>query len=283
MAELKKNIGFIGAGNMAEAIINGLLQSGVSRPEHLVASDVSASRCAYMAEKYGVQIGEDNISIFNRCEVIVLAVKPQHMNEVLEGLAKASNYGVMERKIVVSIAAGVPLQRLERYLYAPIDEKVRSKLPIVRVMPNTPALVQAGMAGMAGNRYAKKKDLKTVRAVLEAIGKVIEFDEAGLDAVTALSGSGPAYIFYLVESLVAAGTSLGLTESDSLTLTLETIKGAVKLMEETGEPADLLRKKVTSPGGTTEAAFKVLEGNSVKEIIVEALQAAAKRSVELSK
>jgi pyrroline-5-carboxylate reductase len=283
MAKLNKTIGFIGAGNMAEAIINGLLQSGVSRPEHLVASDVSASRCAYMAEKYGVQIGEDNISIFNRCEVIVLAVKPQHMNEVLEGLAKASNYGVMERKIVVSIAAGVPLQRLERYLYAPIDEKVRSKLPIVRVMPNTPALVQAGMAGMAGNRYAKKEDLKTVRAVLEAIGKVIEFDEAGLDAVTALSGSGPAYIFYFVESLVAAGTSLGLTESDSLTLTLETIKGAVKLMEETGEPADLLRKKVTSPGGTTEAAFKVLEGNSVKEIIVEALQAAANRSVELSK
>lgn len=283
MPELNSYIGFIGAGNMAEAIINGLLQSGVSRPEHLVASDVSASRCAYMAEKYGVQIGEDNISIFNRCEVIVLAVKPQHMNEVLEGLAKASNYGVMERKIVVSIAAGVPLQRLERYLYAPIDEKVRSKLPIVRVMPNTPALVQAGMAGMAGNRYAKKEDLKTVRAVLEAIGKVIEFDEAGLDAVTALSGSGPAYIFYFVESLVAAGTSLGLTESDSLTLTLETIKGAVKLMEETGEPADLLRKKVTSPGGTTEAAFKVLEGNSVKEIIVEALQAAAKRSVELSK
>jgi len=213
----------------------------------------------------------------------VLAVKPQHMNEVLEGIARDSNYAVTERKVVVSIAAGVPLQRIERYLYASIDEKVRSRLPIVRVMPNTPALVQAGMAGMAGNRYAKKEDLKTVRAVLEAIGKVIEFDEAGLDAVTALSGSGPAYIFYFVESLVAAGTSLGLTESDSLTLTLETIKGAVKLMEETGEPADLLRKKVTSPGGTTEAAFKVLEGNRVKEIIVEALQAAANRSVELSK
>lgn len=283
MPELNSYIGFIGAGNMAEAIINGLLKSGVSRPEHLVASDVSASRCAYMAEKYGVQIGENNISVFNRCEIIVLAVKPQHMNEVLEGIARDSNYAVTERKVVVSIAAGVPLPRIERYLYASIDEKVRSQLPIVRVMPNTPALVQAGMAGMAGNRYAKKEDLKTVRAVLEAIGRVIEFDEAGLDAVTALSGSGPAYIFYFVESLVAAGTSLGLTESDSLTLTLETIKGAVKLMEETGEPADLLRKKVTSPGGTTEAAFKVLEGNSVKEIIVKALQAAAHRSVELSK
>ncbi|MFH1674436.1 MAG: pyrroline-5-carboxylate reductase [Pseudomonadota bacterium] len=283
MPELNSYIGFIGAGNMAEAIINGLLQSGVSRPEHLVASDVSTSRCTYMAERYGIQIAEDNVAIFNRCEVIVLAVKPQHMNEVLEGIAKDSNYAVMKRKIVISIAAGVPLQRLERYLYAPIDEQVRSQLPIVRVMPNTPALVRAGMAGMAGNRYAKKEDLKTVRTVLEAIGKVIEFDETSLDAVTALSGSGPAYIFYFVESLVTSGKSLGLTEPDSLILTLETIKGAVKLMEDTGESADLLRKKVTSPGGTTEAAFKVLEGNRVKEIIVEALQAAANRSVELSK
>jgi pyrroline-5-carboxylate reductase len=149
-------------------------------------------------------------------------------------------------------------------------------------MPNTPALVRAGIAGMAGNRYAKKGDLKIVRTVLEAIGKVIEFDEADLDAVTALSGSGPAYLFYFVESLVAAGESLGLTESDSLTLALETIKGAVKLMEETREPVVLLRKKVTSPGGTTEAAFRVLEGHSIKAIIIEALQAAANHSRELS-
>ncbi len=283
MPELNSNIGFIGAGNMAEAIINGLLQSGVSRPEHLIASDVSVSRCAYMAERYGVQIGENNVSVFNRCEIIVLAVKPQHMNEVLEGIARDSNYAVTDRKVVVSIAAGVPLQRIEGRLYAALDEEERSKLPIVRVMPNTPALVQAGMAGMAGNRYAKKEDLKRVRAVLEAIGKVIEFDEVSLDAVTALSGSGPAYLFYLVESLVAAGKTLGLTEADSLVLTLETIKGAVKLIEETGEPAGLLRKKVTSPGGTTEAAFKVLEGNRVKEVIIEALQAAANRSRELSK
>ncbi len=283
MTELNKTIGLIGAGNMAEAIINGLLKSGVSRPEHLVASDVSSSRRGYMSETYGIRVAEDNISVFNRCEVIVLAVKPQHMNEVLEGITKDPEYAAPGRKIIVSIAAGVPLQLIERYIYAPMDEKERSQLPIVRVMPNTPALVRAGMAGMAGNRYAKKEDLKTVRAVLEAIGKVVEFDETDLDAVTALSGSGPAYVFYLVESLVTAGVSMGLTESDSLTLSLETIKGAVKLMEETGEPAELLRKKVTSPGGTTEAAFKVLEGNRVKEIIVEALQAAVNRSRELSK
>lgn len=278
-----KTIGFIGAGNMAEAIINGLLKSGLTRPQQVIAYDVSADRCGYMARQYGVQIIESNVAVFNRSEVIVLAVKPQHMNEVLERIAKDPYYAVTERKIVVSIAAGVPLHRIEKYLYASLDELAQSHLPIIRVMPNTPALVRAGMAGMAGNRYTKVNDLETVRAVLEAVGKVIECEEADLDAVTALSGSGPAYVFYLVESLITAGASMGLTESDSLTLTLETIKGAIKLMEETKEPAALLRKKVTSPGGTTEAAFKVLEANRVKEIIVEALRAAAERSRELSK
>jgi pyrroline-5-carboxylate reductase len=282
MARLNKKIGFIGAGNMAEAMITGLLQSGVSKSEDLVASDVSPNRCKYMAERYGIGIPGNNVAVFNRCALIILAVKPQHMNEMLEELTRDSNYVVTERKIVVSIAAGVPLQRIERYLYASIDDKERAQLPIVRVMPNTPALVRAGIAGMAGNRYAQKEDLKTVRAVLEAIGKVIEFDETDLDAVTALSGSGPAYLFYFVESLVAAGESLGLTESNSLTLTLETIKGAVKLIDETGKSAPLLRKKVTSPGGTTEAAFEVLEGHGVKEIIIKALQAATNRSRELS-
>ena len=282
MTRLNKKIGFIGAGNMAEAIINGLLQSGVSRSEDLVASDVSPSRCSYMAERYGIETPGNNVAVFHRCELIILAVKPQHMNEMLEELTKDSDYVGTGRKIVVSIAAGVPLQRIERYLYAPIDDKERTQLPIVRVMPNTPALVRAGIAGMAGNRYAQQEDLGTVRSVLEAIGKVIEFDEVDLDAVTALSGSGPAYLFYFVESLVAAGKSLGLTESDALILTLETIKGAVKLMEETREPASLLRKKVTSPGGTTEAAIKVLEGHNMKEIFLKALQAATNRSRELS-
>ena len=282
MSELNGNTGFIGAGNMAEAIISGLLRSGLSRPEHLLASDVSESRRGYMAEKFGIETIEDNISVFARSDLILLAVKPQHMDGVLEAIANNPAYTVSRRKIVVSIAAGVPIRKIEGRLYPPLDEKTRSRLPVIRVMPNTPALVRAGMAGMAGNEHAKKEDMGRVRTILSAIGKVIEFRESDLDAVTALSGSGPAYLFYLVESLVAAGLSMGLAEADSLRLTLETIKGSVKLMEKTGEPADLLRRKVTSPGGTTEAAFKVLEAHGVKEAVVEALHAAANRSGELS-
>ena len=149
-------------------------------------------------------------------------------------------------------------------------------------MPNTPALVLSGMAVMAGNQYAKESDLSQARMILEAIGKVIELQEEDLDAVTALSGSGPAYIFYVIESLVEAGTGLGLRPSHALSLTLETIKGSVKLLEETGEGAASLRKKVTSKGGTTEAALSVMERHKVKTHLIEAIRAAARRSQELS-
>jgi pyrroline-5-carboxylate reductase len=149
-------------------------------------------------------------------------------------------------------------------------------------MPNTPALVLAGMAGMSGNRYAGETELRQARTIMEAIGKVIEFEEKDLDAVTALSGSGPAYIFYVIESLVEAGARLGLRPSRALSLTLETMKGAVKLLEETGESATSLRDKVTSRGGTTEAALNVMNRHKVKEHLVDAIQAAAQRSKELS-
>jgi pyrroline-5-carboxylate reductase len=149
-------------------------------------------------------------------------------------------------------------------------------------MPNTPALVLTGMAGMSGNAFAKESDLQDARAILEAIGQVIELEEKDLDAVTALSGSGPAYIFYFIESFVKVGAKLGLRPSHALRLTLETMKGAVKLLEETGEPAGSLRKKVTSKGGTTEAALNVLNRHEVKEHLMEAVQAAAQKSRELS-
>jgi pyrroline-5-carboxylate reductase len=184
--------------------------------------------------------------------------------------------------LLISIAAGFPIKRIEKHLYTSLDENSKGLLPIVRVMPNTPALVLAGMAGMSGNQYAKESDLSQARAILEAIGKVIDVEEEELDAVTALSGSGPAYIFYVVESLVEAGAGLGLRPSHALSLTLETIKGSVKLLEETGEEAVSLRKKVTSKGGTTEAALNVLDRNNVKTHLIDAIRAAAQRSKELS-
>jgi pyrroline-5-carboxylate reductase len=282
MKKLDKKVGLIGAGNMGEAIINGLIESGLCGSAQIWASDVRGARLRQLEDTYKINTTQDNTLIFDQVDIIILAVKPQDMDEVLQTLASTFPHTIKGVKLIISIAAGFPIERIEGHLYDPLDENSKGLLPVVRVMPNTPALVLAGMAGMSGNRYAKETDLSQARTILEAIGKVIEFEEEDLDAVTALSGSGPAYIFYVVESLVEAGAGLGLRPSRALTLTLETIKGSIRLLEETGEAAASLRKKVTSRGGTTEAAFRVLESHLVKEHIVEAVRAAAQRSKELS-
>ncbi len=282
MKMLDKKIGLIGAGNMGEAIINGLTKSGLCKSAQIWASDVRGARLRQLKETYKINTAEENAELFDRVDIVILAVKPQHMDEVLQALAGTFPHTIKRVKLIISIAAGFPMKRIEGHLYAPLDENSKGLLPIVRVMPNTPALVLAGMAGMSGNRYAKEADLSQARTILEAIGKVIEFEEEDLDAVTALSGSGPAYVFYVIESLVEAGAGLGLRPSHALMLTLETIKGSVRLLEETGEAAASLQKKVTSRGGTTEAALGVLESHKVKEHLMEAVRAAAQRSVELS-
>ena len=282
MKMLGKKIGLIGAGNMGEAIINGLIKSGMCKSAQIWASDVRGARLRQLQETYKINTTEENTELFDQVDIVILAVKPQQMDEVLKALAGTFPNTIKGVKLIISIAAGFPMKRIEGHLYAPLDENSKGLLPIVRVMPNTPALVLAGMAGMSGNRYAKEADLSQARSILEAIGKVIEFEEEDLDAVTALSGSGPAYVFYLIESLVEAGSGLGLRPSHALKLTLETIKGAVRLLEETGEAAASLRKKVTSRGGTTEAALGILESKKVKKHLMEAVRAAAQRSAELS-
>jgi pyrroline-5-carboxylate reductase len=282
MTRLNKKVGFIGAGNMAEAMINGLIKSALCEPQEIWASDLRDARLAELNHTYGIHTSKNNRQIFEQTDVVILAVKPQHMGDVLDDLSKTFPRAIQGVTLIISIAAGVPIKKIEGCLYPPLDQDAKGLLPIVRVMPNTPALALAGMAGMAGNDYAKASDLNDARAILEAIGHVIEFEEKDLDAVTALSGSGPAYMFYFVEAFVQIGAKLGLRPSHALKLTLETMKGAVKLLEETGEPAAVLRKKVTSKGGTTEAALEVMERHHVKERLMEAVQAAAQRSKELS-
>lgn len=282
MKKLDKKIGLVGAGNMGEAIINGLIKSGLSMSAQIWASDVRGARLRQLKDTYKINITQDNTELFGRVDIVILAVKPQHMDEVLQCLAGAFSHADVGVKLIISIAAGFPIKKMEGILYSQLDDDSKGLLPIVRVMPNTPALVLAGMAGMSGNRYARETDLNRARTILEAIGKVIEFEEEDLDAVTALSGSGPAYIFYVIESLVEAGAGLGLSPSHAMSLTLETIKGSVRLLEETGEAPASLRKKVTSKGGTTEAALSVLESCGVKERLVEAVRAAAQRSKQLS-
>jgi pyrroline-5-carboxylate reductase len=280
---LNKQIGFIGGGNMGEAFIGAILRSGVARTSEICVCDIDRNRLQDLQETYGVESLENNIDLFTQCDVVVLAVKPQVMPIVLADIINSDHYAIGQHKLIISIAAGITIEKLEQHLYAPLEEAETQRLPIIRVMPNTPALVLAGMSGMSANRHAQPADIKITETLLEAMGEVIIFEESDIDAVTALSGSGPAYVFYLAEAMIEAGIQLDLDPNDAVAMTLQTLKGAVKLMEEKKESPESLRRKVTSPGGTTEAAIDFMALNSVKETIIEAIAAAAKRSRELSR
>ena len=269
---------------MAEAIMGALIGSGISQPSHLQASDVSPERRKYLEKTYGITTADNNRDVFMASNVIILAVKPQVIDTVLTELEDilAEKKGTEARKLIISVAAGIPIKKIEDRLYARLDAAAAAELPIVRVMPNTPALVMAGMNGMSVNRNVTADDRNIAITILAATGIVMEFNEEALNAVTAVSGSGPAYVFYLVEAMIEAGVSLGLTSDESSTLTLQTLKGAAKLLEERQEPAGELRRKVTSPGGTTAAAITVMENGKVKEHIIAAMEAACRRAHELS-
>ncbi|MCJ7615272.1 MAG: pyrroline-5-carboxylate reductase [Desulfobacterales bacterium] len=283
MSKINKKIGFIGSGNMGEAFVSALIQTGIFSSSMIYASDISEKRLDILNRTYGISVIKDNFKLFSECEIVILAVKPQHIYQVLSQISEHEDYQIPNRKIVISIAAGIPLRKIEDLLYNTLDNESRERLPIIRVMPNTPALVLAGMSGMSPNKYAKAEDVETIKIILRAIGKVIEFKEQDLDAVTALSGSGPAYVFYIAEAMIDGGIKVGLEPDKAAVLTFTTIQGALKLMEESNESPEILRQKVTSPGGTTEAAFKILDKNRVKQNIIEAIEAAKRRSKELSR
>ena len=275
-------VGFIGAGNMAEAIAGALIRSETCLPANITMADVAPERLKTLAAAYGTKTAADNLAAFAGSAVVFLAVKPQQAAGVLSALAAKPGYAVNRRKRFVSICAGIRIEKIESLLYWPLADSQRRAMPIIRVMPNTPALVLAGMSAMSPNRHTEKEDLRIVGSLLESMGRVLEVDESAMDGVTALSGSGPAYLFYLAEAMETAGRRLGFSPEQSALLTLQTLKGAVALMESSGEAPSALRKKVTSPGGTTQAALDVLEAADVREAVVEAVAAAARRSRELS-
>lgn len=279
---MQKTIGIIGAGNMGEAFIGAILSSNLFEKTGVWISDINGKRLSQMEADYGVRTTSDNAELFNRCDIVVLAVKPQQMNDILTRIAPGAAGSPEGTKLVISIAAGIRIETIEDILYNGLSLEESARLPVIRVMPNTPALVLQGVSGMSANRHATPEDVETARRILAAMGTVVLFDEADLDAVTALSGSGPAYVYYLAESMINAGIQLGLSNENSRELAIGTIKGAVALMEKSGESPEDLRRKVTSPGGTTEAAFKVLGEKGVRETIVEAIEAAERRSRELS-
>ncbi|WP_457756173.1 pyrroline-5-carboxylate reductase [Thermodesulfatator indicus] len=265
-------IGFIGGGQMASAIIKGLIDSKAALPENIIVSEPSPERREYLKNTFpGIKIIFDNCALVKEADLIVLAVKPQIIKEVLKEITLCVD---TSRHLIISIAAGIPIALLEAHL----PEKTK----VVRVMPNTPALVQAGISVYTGGRYTSSEDLALAREFLEAFGKAIELPETYFDAVTGLSGSGPAYVAAFVEALIDGGVKVGLPRPVAEILAQETILGTLKLMQGTGKNPYELKSMVTSPGGTTICGLKALEEGAFKATVMDAVEESANRSKELT-
>lgn len=263
-------IGFIGGGNMAEAFIKGLLKGGYAATDLLV-SEPAAARRTFLTSTYGVATNDDNLEVVNNSAIIILAIKPQIAAHVVSGLAPAFT----PEKLLISILAGVATATLEKLL---------GQTPrVVRAMPNTPALVGFGAAGLCRGRYSREEDLLLAQQLFSTFGTASIVSEEQLDAVTGLSGSGPAYIFTVIEALADGGVQEGLPRDIALALATQTVLGAAQLVKESGEHPALLRDKVCSPGGTTIAAVQILEEKGLRAALMAAVAAAANRSRELGK
>ena len=266
-------IGFIGGGNMAEALIKGIVAAGIYAPENVLVSDIRDDRLEFLADIYGITVAESNSQVATGAETVVMSVKPQMMIEVLESVKDA----IGSDRLVVSIAAGITVANIAAVL---------GEVAIIRVMPNTPALIGQGASALYANERAKPQ-LEKALSVFSSVGKAVVVDEENLiDAVTAVSGSGPAYFFLLMEEMIRAGVELGLNEAVAKDLVLQTAKGAGLLAAEAdknGESPAELRRKVTSPGGTTEAAIKVFNEGKMGELVSAAITRARDRGRELSK
>jgi len=255
---------------MGEALVAGLVRSGHWKPSQITVCDVRADQLIQLQLRYKVQASADNRWAVRDADIVLLAVKPQHMEHVLEDLGPV----IRKSQLVLSIAAGIGTKFIESHL--------AKGVPVVRIMPNTPALVGKGMAAVARGRSAKTNHEHLARSIMETVGSVVVVAEKDMDAVTAVSGSGPAYVFYLAEAMCDAGVELGLAPHIADQLVRQTILGAGTLLSQSHEEAHTLRQRVTSPGGTTEAAVKTLEQSKVRTIFSKALRRAAERSLEMS-
>lgn len=266
---LDKKIGFIGAGNMAGAIVRGLLAGSAATREQLFAADPDDARLSILRDELDIRTTGDNAEVAAWADVLVIAVKPQVIETVLASLAPC----LTQSALVVSVAAGVTIHRIE----AALPEGTR----VIRTMPNTPALVRAGATAIARGTTATDADTDLAEQLFQNVGVTVHVPEKLLDAVTGLSGSGPAYVFLLIEALTEAGARVGLPTETALQLASQTVFGAAKLLIERGEAPARLREQVTSPGGTTVAGLKALVDGKFTETLIEAVEAATLRSQEL--
>ncbi|CAB4330339.1 MAG: pyrroline-5-carboxylate reductase [Actinobacteria bacterium] len=262
-------VGIIGAGVMGETLLAGLLRSGMPTQELLIA-ERRADRAAELADKYGVTV-VDNGTAASRADTLILLVKPQDMPGVLAEISQTLRPGAL----VISIAAGITTEYLEGLLPAGTH--------VVRVMPNTPALVDQAMSAISPGSTCNAEHLETAETLMRSVGKVIQLPEKYQDAVTAISGSGPAYIYYVTEAMIEAGVMLGMPRDVSTQMVYQTVFGAASMLMETQLHPTVLREQVTSPGGTTVAALRVFDDFKVRAAFLSAMEAARDRSIELGK
>jgi pyrroline-5-carboxylate reductase len=265
-----KKLGFVGGGNMAAALVKGLLHAKVVPPEDVLVSDVKEERLTYLRETHGVRTTQDNHELVKACDVIVLAVKPQVIDKVLDAIGGDVD---PKRHLVISVAAGVPVVAMEA--------RFRDGTHVIRSMPNTPATVDAGATAIAPGTHATEADLDVARALFSAVGRVVTLEESLLDAVTGLSGSGPAYVMLMIEALADGGVKVGLHRDTALLLAAQTVFGSAKLLLDTGEHPGRLKDMVTSPGGTAIAGLHTLESGGLRRTLIDAVEAATTRAAQL--
>jgi pyrroline-5-carboxylate reductase len=262
-------VAILGAGVMGETIVSGLVRSGWS-PDDLLVSERRQERATELRERYGVDV-VTNLDAARKADTLMLVVKPQDMADLLDEIASVVRPG----QLIISLAAGITTSSIE--------SRLPEGVPVVRVMPNTPALVDEGMAAISRGTHCDEAHLLEAEALLRATGRVLRVPEKQQDAVTAISGSGPAYLFFVVEAMIEAGVHLGLPRATATELVVQTMVGSAKLLRETGEHPTVLRERVTSPGGTTAAAVRELEDHKVRAAFMTALESARNRSRALAR
>ncbi len=267
---LNSKIAFIGAGKMAETIISGIIRSKIFSPKQIVISDIDKNRSCFIKQKFKIFAAKDNFEAAKNSDVIFLSVKPQNISEVIGSIYEA----IDSKKLVVSIAAGVSLKYLRKKM---------PKAKIIRVMPNNPCLIGEGISAVSASKNSGKKEKEFVKSIFSLLGKVLIIDEKHLDAITGLSGSGPAFIYSAIDGMLSAGEKLGLSRQNAKVLTIQTFIGAAKTMEQADMSAQDLINQVASPKGTTIEGLKVLDKRKFKKALFDAVIAAAKRASEIKK
>jgi len=268
---LGKRMALIGAGNMTEALVAGMLTAGVAHPDQLYTTDIRPERRAHFQDRYKIKVSGDNVEAARYGQIIILSVEPQILDEVL-GTVKSA---LQRKHLIISLAAGYPISRIMAHL--------KAEARIVRAMPNTPSSVLAGITALSFGAGATEEDQRVARIIFESVGKVVVVEERLMDAVTGLSGSGPAYVYLIIEALADGGVKMGLSRQVAELLAAQTLLGAARMLIESGEHPGRLKDRVASPGGTTIAGIHKLEEGRLRATLIAAVEAATKRSEELGK